>query len=104
MGTYRIKVRDKRLEAIVTAPSLAEASSYYANQHPDAEPTHIIESADLAKVLNALYPQDWQRQLNALLRAVWEEHSDELEARLVRHAVAEELGDLVRELVEAKED
>lgn len=103
MGVYRIKVRDKRAKAIVTAPSLAEAAFYYANQYPDAELTHVIEGADLAKVLNALYPQNWQRQLNALLRAMWEEHSDELEARLVRHAVAEEFGDQVRELVEAEE-
>lgn len=104
MGVYRIRVRDKSAEAIVTAPSLAEAASYYADQYPDADVTHIIEGTDLAKVLNALYPQNWQRQLNALLRAVWEEHNDELEARLIRHAVAEEFGDRVHELTEAKED
>ena len=103
MGVYRIKVRDRSAEAIVTAPSLAEAASHYADKYPDADVTHIIEGADLAKVLNALYPQNWQRQLNALLRAVWEQN-DELEARLVRHAVAEEFGGRVHELTEAKED
>ena len=79
------------------------AVRYILDKYPDADVTHIIEGADLAKVLNALYPQNWQKQLNALLRAVWEQN-DELEARLVRHAVAEEFGGRVHELTEAKED
>lgn len=103
MGVYRIKVRGKSREAIVTAPNLAEAVSSYTDWNPEAEVTHVIEGADLAKVLNGLYPGDWQRQLNALFRAVWEEHNDELEARLVRYAVAEEIGEQVCELVEAEE-
>lgn len=104
MGIYRIKVRGKRREAIVTASNLADAASYYADWYPTSEITHVIEGADLAKVLNALYPQDWQRQLNALLRAVWEEHNDALEARLVQYAVAEEAGEQPCELSEAGEE
>lgn len=103
MGIYRIKVRGKRLEAIVTAPSLADAASYYADWYPEAELTHVIEGAGLEKVLNALYPQNWQAQLNALLRAVWEEHNDELESRLVQYAVAEEVSEPC-ELTEAREE
>ena len=103
MATYRISVRGKKHEAIVTAPNLVEAASHYAKWYPEAEITHVIEGADLAKVLNGLYPQDWQRQLNALLRAVWEEHNDDLEARLARHAVAEEVGEPC-EIIEAREE
>ena len=104
MGVYRILVEGKKHEAIVTAPSLAEAASYYAGWYPDAKLTHVIEGTDLANVLNALYPQEWQKQLNALLRAVWEEHNPKLEELLVRHAVAEKVGDSVCELIEAKEE
>ena len=104
MGVYRIHVEGKKKPGIVAAPNLAEAATYYAENHPDDHMTHGIEGAGLAEVLNALYPQDWQRQLNALLRAVWEEHDDALEYRLVRHAVAETVGTELCEIIEAREE
>ena len=71
MRVYRVGVQGKQTDSIVVAPNLAEAVVRYAGWYPDAAIKHVIEGVELDDVLNAIYPQDWKRQLNALLRAVW---------------------------------